>query len=70
LSGCDNARVTLSRHFATLAGRQLRRALAQVVFTASDFPGIELVRFRTEVGALRGFDHPLTMADFSPHAPG
>ncbi len=58
-------RVTLSRRFATLSGRRLRRALAQVVLTVDATPGIERVRVRTELGALPGFDRPLATADFA-----
>ena len=57
-------RITLSRQFARLAGAPLRLALAQIVFTASELPGVERVRVRTRLGPLTGFDRPLTVADF------
>ena len=63
-------RVTLSRRFATLSGRRLRRALAQVVLTVDALPGIERVRVRTELGALPGFDRPLVTADFASYYAG
>ena len=63
-------RVTLSRRFATLSGRRLRRALAQVVLTVDALPGIERVRVRTELGALPGFDRPLATADFASYIAG
>ena len=63
-------RVTLSRRFATLSGRRLRRALAQVVLTVDATPGIERVRVRTELGALPGFDRPLATADFASYIAG
>jgi hypothetical protein len=57
-------RITLSRRFARLAGAPLRLALAQIVFTASDLPGVRRVHVRTALGPLPGFDRPLTVADF------
>lgn len=56
-------RVTLSRPFARLTGARLRLALAQIVFTVSDLPGVQRVRVRTELGPVPGFNRPLTVAD-------
>ena len=57
-------RITLSPQFARLAGAPLRLALAQIVFTASELPGVQRVRVRTTLGPLTGFDRQLTVADF------
>lgn len=60
----STARVVLSRRFATLAGRRLRRAVAQVVATSGDIPGVTRTRISTEIGPVPGFDRLLTAADF------
>lgn len=63
-TGGGTVRVTLSRRLARLSGARLRLALAQIVFTASDLPGVRRVLVRTPAGALSGFHRTLTTADF------
>lgn len=63
-AGSGTVRLRLSRQFARLSGQPLRLALAQIVFTMSDLPGVQRVRVRTELGPIPGFDRPLTVADF------
>jgi hypothetical protein len=67
-AGGGTVRLKLSRAFANLSGRRLRLALAQIVFTMGDLPGVQRVRVRTELGAIPGFDRPLTVANFSRQA--
>ena len=67
-AGGGTVRIDLSRPFARLSGARLRLALAQLVFTASDLPGVRRVRVWTELGPVPGFDRPLTVADFRRQA--
>ncbi len=67
-AGAGTVRLRLSRQFAELSGRRLRLALAQIVFTMSDLPGVQRVRVRTTLGPIPGFERPLTVADFRRQA--
>lgn len=65
-AGGGTVRLRLSRRFAELSGPRL--ALAQIVFTMSDLPGVQRVRVLTEDGPIPGFARPLTVADFRRQA--
>lgn len=67
-AGGGTVRLRLSRRFSELSGARLRLALAQIVLTMSDLPGVQRVRVLTELGPIPGFDRPLTVADFRREA--
>lgn len=71
----DRFTVELSEEFTTVAGSELRNAVAQIVFTATGYPDVERVRFRVDGDLVQvpvaggGTEQVVTRAEYESLAP-